>query len=204
MVKEKSKTFRVESVTRNIINDIDSDLKSSQSRGNLANIRNSINRPLNNSTNLLQLLFRYLPEDFLSADGKLTNEEKAVVTTIQLYALHQQSKKDSVLLSDEDEKWKNLGYSLSFLRSEKNSVAVDRRFNTMITSSTFEELSHHMRQMIKLLKSKTDAKVNYTKLSGDLYKFLTGYGEEVKFSWASRYYFVKNEKEEGVEEDEEK
>ena len=202
MVKEKSKTFRVESVTRNIINDIDSDLKSSQSRGNLANIRNSINRPLNNSTNLLQLLFRYLPEDFLSADGKLTNEEKAVVTTIQLYALHQQSKKDSVLLSDEDEKWKNLGYSLSFLRSEKNSVAVDRRFNTMITSSTFEELSHHMRQMIKLLKSKTDAKVNYTKLSGDLYKFLTGYGEEVKFSWASRYYFVKNEKEEGVEENE--
>ena len=193
MVKEKSKTFRVESVTRNIINDIDSDLKSSQSRGNLANIRNSINRPLNNSTNLLQLLFRYLPEDFLSADGKLTNEEKAVVTTIQLYALHQQSKKDSVLLSDEDEKWKNLGYSLSFLRSEKNSVAVDRRFNTMITSSTFEELSHHMRQMIKLLKSKTDAKVNYTKLSGDLYKFLTGYGEEVK-----------NEKEEGVEENEEK
>lgn len=204
MVKEKSKTFRVESVTRNIINDIDSDLKSSQSRGNLANIRNSINRPLNNSTNLLQLLFRYLPEDFLSADGKLTNEEKAVVTTIQLYALHQQSKKDSVLLSDEDEKWKNLGYSLSFLRSEKNSVAVDRRFNTMITSSTFEELSHHMRQMIKLLKSKTDAKVNYTKLSGDLYKFLTGYGEEIKFSWASRYYFVKNEKEEGVEENEEK
>ena len=204
MVKEKSKTFRVESVTRNIINDIDSDLKSSQSRGNLANIRNSINRPLNNSTNLLQLLFRYLPEDFLSADGKLTNEEKAVVTTIQLYALHQQSKKDSVLLSDEYEKWKNLGYSLSFLRSEKNSVAVDRRFNNMITSSTFEELSHHMRQMIKLLKSKTDAKVNYTKLSGDLYKFLTGHGEEVKFSWASRYYLVKNEKEEGVEENEEK
>ena len=204
MVKEKSKTFRVESVTRNIINDIDSDLKSSQSRGNLANIRNSINRPLNNSTNLLQLLFRYLPEDFLSADGKLTNEEKAVVTTIQLYALHQQSKKDSVLLSDEDEKWKNLGYSLSFLRSEKNSVAVDRRFNTMITSSTFEELSHHMRQMVKLLKSKTDSKVNYPKLSGDLYKFLTGYGEEVKFSWASRYYFVKNGKEEGVEENEEK
>lgn len=72
----------------------------------------------------------------------------------------------------------------------------------MITSSTFEELSHHMRQMIKLLKSKTDAKVNYPKLSGDLYKFLTGYGEEVKFSWASRYYFVKNEKEEGVEENE--
>ena len=190
MVKEKSKTFRVESVTRNILNELESEINSSNGRANLANI------------DLLPLLFRYLPEDFLSSDGKLSLEEKAIVTTIQLYALHQQAESESVLLSKDAEKWKNFGYSLSFLRKGEDSLAADRRFNTMITSSTFEELSHHMRQMIKLLKSKTDAKVNYTKLSGDLYKFLTGYGEEVKFSWASRYYFVKNEKEEGVEENE--
>ncbi|MDU5099454.1 MAG: type I-E CRISPR-associated protein Cse2/CasB [Peptoniphilus grossensis] len=202
MVKEKSKTFRVESVTRNILNELESEINSSNGRANLANIRNSINRPLTESIDLLPLLFRYLPEDFLSSDGKLSQEEKAIVTTIQLYSLHQQAESESVLLSDDAEKWKNFGYSLSFLRKGEDSLAADRRFNTMITSSTFEELSHHMRQMIKLLKSKTDAKVNYTKLSGDLYKFLTGYGEEVKFSWASRYYFVKNEKEEGVEENE--
>ncbi|MEQ2400943.1 type I-E CRISPR-associated protein Cse2/CasB [Peptoniphilus hominis (ex Hitch et al. 2025)] len=199
MVKEKSKTFRVESVTRNILNELESEINPSNGRANLANIRNSINRPLTESIDLLPLLFRYLPEDFLSSDGKLSQEEKAIVTTIQLYALHQQAESESVLLSKDAEKWKNFGYSLSFLRKGEDSLAADRRFNTMITSSTFEELSHHMRQMIKLLKSKTDAKVNYTKLSGDLYKFLTGYGEEVKFSWASRYYFVKNEKEEGVE-----
>lgn len=202
MVKEKSKTFRVKSVTRNILNELESEINSSNGRANLANIRNSINRPLTESIDLLPLLFRYLPEDFLSSDGKLSLEEKAIVTTIQLYSLHQQAESESVLLSKDAEKWKNFGYSLSFLRKGEDSLAADRRFNTMITSSTFEELSHHMRQMIKLLKSKTDAKVNYTKLSGDLYKFLTGYGEEVKFSWASRYYFVKNEKEEGVEENE--
>lgn len=202
MVKEKSKSYRVESVTRNILSELESEINSSNGRANLANIRNSINRPLTESIDLLPLLFRYLPEDFLSSDGKLSLEERAIVTTIQLYGLHQQAEAESVLLSEDAEKWKNLGYSLSFLRKGEDSLAVDRRFNTMITSSTFEELSHHMRQMIKLLKSKTDAKVNYTKLSGDLYKFLTGYGEEVKFSWASRYYFVKNEKEEGVEENE--
>lgn len=202
MVKEKSKTLRVESVTRNILSELESEINSSNGRANLANIRNSINRPLTESIDLLPLLFRYLPEDFLSSDGKLSLEEKAIVLTIQLYALHQQAESESVLLSEDAEKWKNFGYSLSFLRKGEDSLAADRRFNTMITSSTFEELSHHMRQMIKLLKSKTDAKVNYTKLSGDLYKFLTGYGEEVKFSWASRYYFVKNEKEEGVEENE--
>ena len=202
MVKGKSKTFRVESVTRNILSELESEINSSNGRANLANIRNSINRPLTESIDLLPLLFRFLPEDFLSSDGKLSLEEKAIVTTIQLYGLHQQAESESVLLSEDAEKWKNFGYSLSFLRKGEDSLAADRRFNTMITSSTFEELSHHMRQMIKLLKSKTDAKVNYTKLSGDLYKFLTGYGEEVKFSWASRYYFVKNEKEEGVEENE--
>ena len=179
MVKEKSKSFRVESVTRNILSEINSEINSSNGRANLANIRNSINRPLTESIDLLPLLFRYLPEDFLSSDGKLSLEERAIVTTIQLYALHQQAEAESVLLSEDAEKWKNLGYSLSFLRKGEDSLAVDRRFNTMITSSTFEELSHHMRQMVKLLKSKTDAKVNYTKLSGDLYKFLTGYGEEV-------------------------
>lgn len=202
MVKEMKKTFRVELVTKNILSELNSEIDSANGRANLANIRNSINKPLTESIDLLPLLFRYLPEEFLSSDGKLSLEEKAIVTTIQLYALHQQAEAESVLLSEDAEKWKNLGYSLSFLRKGEDFLAADRRFNTMITSSTFEELSHHMRQMIKLLKSKTDAKVNYPKLSGDLYKFLTGYGEEVKFSWASRYYFVKNEKEEGVEENE--
>lgn len=88
-----------------------------------------------------------------------------------------------------------MGYSLRSLRKDGDSVAVDRRFNSMVTSTTFQELSHRLRQMIKLLKSKTDAKVDYPRLSRDLYRYLRGYGEEVKFSWASRYYFVNSEKE---------
>ena len=79
MVKEKSKTFRVESVTRNILSELESEINSSNGRANLANIRNSINRPLTESIDLLPLLFRYLPEDFLSSDGKLSQEEKAIV-----------------------------------------------------------------------------------------------------------------------------
>lgn len=195
MTKGNNKIFRVESVTRNIINEIESDNKSANGRAIMASIRNSVNRPLTESTDLLALLFRYIPEDFLSIDGKISDEEKAIVTTIQLYAIHQQSKSESVLLKEDSEKWKNLGYSLSLLRQAGDSAAVDRRFNTMVTSATFQELSHHLRQMIKLLKSKTDARVDYPRLSKDLYRYLIGYGEEVKFSWASRYYFVKIEKE---------
>ncbi|WP_277251424.1 type I-E CRISPR-associated protein Cse2/CasB [Peptoniphilus vaginalis] len=195
MAKENSRIFSVESVTRNIINEIDSDNNSTKGRAIMASIRNSVNRPLTESTDLLALLFRYMPEDFLSNDGKISDEEEAIVTTIQLYAIHQQSKMESVLLKEDSEKWKNLGYSLSFLRKDGDSTASDRRFNTMITSATFQELSHHLRQMIKLLKSKTDAKVDYPRLSRDLYRYLRGYGEEVKFSWASRYYFLKNENE---------
>lgn len=74
MLKEKSRTFKVESVTRNIISEIDSNITSNSGRANLANIRNSINKPLTESIDLLSLLFRYLPEEFLSSDGKLSLE----------------------------------------------------------------------------------------------------------------------------------
>ncbi len=194
MVKEMKKTFRVELVTKNILSELNSEIDSANGRANLANIRNSINRPLTESIDLLPLLFRYLPEDFLSSDGRLSLEEKAIVTTIQLYALHQQAEAESVLLNEDEEKWKNLGYSLSFLRKGEDSLAADRRFNTMITSSTFEELSHHMRQMIKLLKAKSDAKVDYASLADDLYWFLKNQREGLKIKW-SRSYYKLNKKE---------
>lgn len=64
MTKTSNKTFRVESVTRNIIKEINSDTSSANARATMANIRNSVNRPLTESTDLLALLFRYMPEDF--------------------------------------------------------------------------------------------------------------------------------------------
>ena len=69
------------------------------------------------------------------------------------------------------------------------STAVDRRFNIMITSSTFEELIYHLRHLLTLLKTKSsETKINYARLAEDLYWFLKDYQESVRLNWARQYY----------------
>lgn len=192
--------YKLENVTRKILTQLSEERETSPGKAVLANLRNSINKELSNSESFLPILFRNLPEEFLSRDGELTETEKAIIKTLQLYALHQQGNKESVLpvLDEEEESTKsrqiNLGVSLRELRDD-DSPSMDRRFNIMITSENFEELFHHLRQMIKLLKSRTEAKVDYVKLSSDLYDFIRGYKERVRIRWAERYYqYVNKEK----------
>lgn len=198
MEKEKNRFYLVENIVNKILFKLNKDLSSSQTRANLAGIRNSINKPLSNAEEVWPILFESLPEEFLSKDGSLTAEENAILLTLQLYAIHQQGSSISVLMDENEDNWKNLGYSLNSLRKGDDSLAIDRRFNTMITSSTFDELSHHLRQLIKLLKAKSDVKINYGKLAKDLYGFIRGNRENVRISWAQRYYsYNKKENKEG-------
>src|SRR5699024_8126909 len=97
-----------------------------------------------------------------------------------------------------------MGASLKVLRKEtrEESKAIDRRFNTLVTSTSFEELAHHLRHMIKLLRSRSDGKVNYVYLSRDLFRYLNGYGDSVKMRWSRDYYRLT--KKEGEKEDETK
>lgn len=188
MLDEKIKKETASSVTRKIISRLSNSLETSSSKAILADLRNSIGRPLSTSIEIWPLLYEYMPEEFLSTSGKTTAEELAILTTLQFYATHQQGKSENVNLSDDEAYYNNIGYSLSFLRIEDDTVSVDRRFNAMITSTNFDELVHHLRQMIKLLKSKTTAKINYPLLANDLYWFIRGYEENTRLRWARQYY----------------
>ena len=134
-------------------------------------------------------MYSNIPEDFIGSRGILTPEEKSILLTIQLYALHQQGRAESVLykLKDEDKYPKNLGDSLRLLRGEE-SKSVDSRFNALITSNSIEEMSHHLRQMIQLLKSKTQETVNYPQLANDLFWYIIGRKESICLNWARSYY----------------
>lgn len=74
-----------------------------------------------------------------------------------------------------------------------DQAAMDRRFSALITSASFEELTHHLRHSIKLLKAKTkaNATVDYGKLAEDLFWFLRGFQDSVKLNWARGYYGTK-------------
>ena len=183
--------------TAKILRTLDNARDTPRTKAIFANIRNSINKDSSFNMDALAFVFQNIPEEFLGFNKNLNDYEKAILTAVQMYALHQQAKVESVLKLDykEGDKIQNLGDALKTARDkEDDTKALDRRFNGMITSSNFEELSHHLRQMIKLLKSKSDAKVDYASLADDLYWFLKNQREGFKINW-SRSYYKSNKKE---------
>lgn len=111
-------------------------------------------------------------------------EEKSIFITLQLYAIGQQGL-NKVLVSND--KNKNFGSSLQQIK-EQDSVALDRRFNTMLTATTFDEFAYHLRQIFRLAKSKESFSVNFIKLSEDLFWYQNGKERNICLSWAKDYY----------------
>lgn len=199
MGKKSNSVYRE---AENILADINKNINSPSTKALLAKIRNSVDKDLLHNIDLLSCIFSSVSYDGGESDGELSYKEQAIFTVMQLYAIHQQSSYESVLKTegdyDKEQKYKdNIGDALATLRSEENE-SIDKRFNTMIVSTDYKRLTYHLRQMIKILKSKSDAKVDYAKLAEDLYWFMMGRKEEVRLSWARSYYkYRKNEEMEG-------
>ena len=164
-------------VTNKIIFKLSNQKEETYDKATLAKIRKTLGKPLSEATEMWPILFKNLPEEFLSFYQQPSYEELAIYTALQLYALHQQGVSTSVML-DESKPYENIGSALGKLRKEDDTTAIDRRFNTMITSSTFEELTYHLRHLISLLKVGSPViQVNYADLANDLYWFLNN-GQE--------------------------
>lgn len=184
--------------TAKILRRLENTRETPGTRALLSNIRNSINKDVSMNMDTLAFVFQNLPEEMIGSRKELNDYERAILTTLQMYALHQQANVHSVLKLDyeEGERRENIGDALSSLRGE-DSKAIDRRFNAMITSSDVHELEHHLRQLIKLLKAKSEVKVDYASLANDLYRFLRKQKNGVKIEWARSYYKFRKENEKG-------
>lgn len=188
----KADSVTIYSVTNRIVHKLDQTLETSSGKAMLANLRNSVGKPLSQSVEVWPLMFENLPEDFLSQGQSDSKKEVAILTTLQLYALYRQGKKAPAREDGEERGFKNIGYSLSALRTGDNVVAMDRRFNALITATTYDELTHHLRQMIKLLKSKVSGEIDidFGRLASDLFGFLIGKDENMRLRWARDYYRI--------------
>lgn len=187
-IKKPSRIDRVYSSTSKLIQKLSNNLELSSTKAKLASLRKATSTNSSNNLEAWSFVFEDIDEELLGTSEKLTYEERAILSTLELYAIHQQGHHESVDYQG-GEKWENIGYSLASLRSSENKNSIDRRFNAMITSSTIEELLHHLRQMIKLLKSNSkNTRINYSRLAKDLYKFLLGYQEDIRLTWARTYY----------------
>lgn len=189
-MQETKTELNVYSVILKILRGLGNSLDTSSTKATLANLRNSIGRPYEDSMETWAIIFENLPSEYLGRGAELTAEENSILNSLQLYAVHQQGKSENVNLEDTDCLWQNMGYALSSLRVGDNTSAVDRRFNAMVTSSTFEELCHHLRQLVKLLKAKSQSKVNYAKLADDFYWFLRGQKDSLRLDWSRQYYRI--------------
>lgn len=196
MTNPKNKSSQIYGITNSILSAFGENLQSSYSKAALANLRNSIGRSIGASMNAWQIVLEKLPEEFLSRSGELTREEKAIMSSLQLYALHQQGKGVNVNYKPTNDLAfrMDIGASLNsfkVLNKEKNQdnqVAMDRRFSVMITASTFEELLNHLRPLINLLSRNEMSRVDYAQLATDLYWFQSSTNDRVRLRWAQNYY----------------
>ena len=171
-------------VTKKIIFKLSNQKEETYDKATLAKVRKTLGKPLSEAT-----------EIWPSSYQQPSYEELAIYTALQLYALHQQGVSTSVML-DDSKPYENIGSALGKLRKEDDTTSIDRRFNTMITSSTFEELTYHLRHLISLLKVESPViQVDYSGLANDLYWFLNNSQENVRLNWARAYYKqIKGEK----------
>lgn len=185
-------------ITARILRILNNTKNTPKTRAIMANIRDNTQRSDLNNIQALSFVFSNIPTELVGYGKNLNDYEKSILTAIELYSIHQQSRIDSVLKLDYDEnEWRqNIGDSLSVLRNE-DSKSIDQRFNAMVNSTTFEELKNHLRQLIKILKSKSEVKVDYASLAEDLFWFLKNQKEGIKIKWARSYYKYRQQNKKG-------
>ena len=165
-----------------ILNFLNSPQEHKSRSGYLAAIRNSMGKNFEDCTDVWPILFPLIPQNFLNV-GSLSYEEKALLVALQLYAVGQQG------LNKVANDKKNISFGCSLQRiKDGNSVSLDRRFNTMLTATTFDEFVYHLRQIFRLAKSKSNFSVNFLILADDLFKHQNGLNKNICLRWAKDYY----------------
>lgn len=178
----EEKKHSVYNVMWSILNFLNSPQEQKSRSGYLAAIRNSMGKNLEDSADVWPILFPFIPKEFLNV-GILSYEERALLVALQLYAVGQQG------LNKVSNNEKNVSFGCALQRvRDANSASLDRRFNTMLTATTFDEFVYHLRQIFRLAKSKDNFSVNFLKLADDLFIHQIGGNKKVCLRWAKDYY----------------
>lgn len=181
-------------VTARIIYKLGERLELSETRAILSHLRNSIGWDISETIEVWPLMFEEVPLEYLSTNGIPTYQENAILASLQLFALHQQGKSKSMHESPGN----SIGKALHEIRKLDN-IALDRRFNALITSSSFKELITHLRHLVSILKQKADIKIDYAKLAEEFYWYQVSpeAANRIRMRWGQDYYFYQVKEKEG-------
>ncbi len=165
----------------------------------LSHLRRGVGRIPGELPELWGMLLQDLPLELQSKDGTPTPGEWAIYLALTLYALHQQS--ESANMNQHDVSLGRAVRRLAEPNQEPEESPSFRRFQTLLTASDIQEIAHHLRGMIQLLRSEA-IPLDYPKLAKDLY-FLQfpSTAPQVRLLWGQDYYHnPKKDEEEAVDE----
>jgi CRISPR system Cascade subunit CasB len=156
-------------------------------RATLARLRRGVGKQVEEFPEAWNIMLEGLDEKLLSRNGGVSYAEKAIFTALILYALHQQGKFPENMNLGND----SFGAAVrKLVVKDRNEDAIKRRFDTVITSKDYTELSWHARGLIQLLKSK-NVPMDYVKFAADLYDFqFEDRKNKVRLRWGEDFYRI--------------
>jgi CRISPR system Cascade subunit CasB len=159
---------------------------SSYIRATLARLRRGVGEEVGNFPDAWDIMLDGLGDDMTSRYSTPTRAEVAIYTALTLYAVHQQGKYPMYMGGGQD----SFGAAVRKLVTpdKGNEKSVKRRFDAVITSKDYRELSHHARGLVNLLRA-NDIPLNYAKFAKDVFWFqFPDVMNKVKFSWGEDYF----------------
>lgn len=156
----------------------------SRARGELAALRKGASRSPGELPEIWELTRVEVPD---GAGDAPTWEEIAVHTAMTLYAVHQQSRTESMFHP-------GVGPGRAARRligpPDEENPSARARFNALVTSTTVVELRHHLRGFVSLLRARGIA-LDHAMLADDVLRFQQpGGARSVRLNWARQYHFL--------------
>ena len=163
-------------------------MKYSGGKAMFANLRRGAGKTPGELPELWGIFLNGIPDEMLSRNGEPTKAEWAIYIALTMFALHQQGNSESV-----HKDGLSFGRAAAMLMNEQTDderERVLRRFGPAVTANDMYELSHHMRCLIELMRSK-GIKLDYVMLARDIYDYQFSAGKKkVQLRWGQDFYYI--------------
>ena len=172
------------------------------SKAQLAQLRRGVGKRPGELPELWGIFLRNMPEELMGKEGRPSYAEWAIYTALTLFALHQQGHSEPMHAEGEENR---LGRAVKKLaHGEEEEENVRRKFSITARSDDMEELSYHLKTLVRMLGS-NDIKLDYEDLAKDLYRFqFENDTDQVRLKWGQDFYRFVGTKDRGEEEKDEK
>lgn len=160
----------------------------SETRAALANLRRGVGRRPGELPQLYGELLQDMPEEMYSVGSKPSYAEWAVYMSLTLFAMHQQGK--DVKTDNMNRENISLGNAASELVADNDDTErIWKRLYAVASSADMQEMSYHIRALIKLLRDK-DIPLDYPQLAKDLYFYQLSdeSAEHIRLKWGQDFY----------------